>query len=223
MLETRFKYRCVLRLAVLLAFLVMFGSCGSIRKLFHKAPQVDRTHVSSEGLNSYNDSVRQGHLVRFRDSCALALQAERDSLLRMAPSSMEWKVLADSIIEYAIQYMGKPYKPGSTGPSMFDCSGFTWYVFKHFGYHLPRTTVGQSRDGTEIDNPADLRRGDLVFYGSRKNPQLLGHVGIVVDNNPELGYFTFIHATVKIGVTISKSTETYYKHRYLTACRTLPD
>ena len=107
---------------------------------------------------------------------------------------------------------------------IFDCSGFTLFVFKHFGYSLKRTVLGQLQDGwKEIDNPDELRRGDLVFYGARRNPQKLGHVAIVVDSYPEEHYFTFIHATVKLGVTISNSTEKYYRIRYLTACRILPE
>ena len=133
-------------------------------------------------------------------------------------------LLADSIIDYAKKFTGVPYQSGGNGPKIFDCSGFTLFVFKHFGYSLKRTVVGQLHDGwKEIDNTSELRRGDLVFYGARRDPQRMGHVAIVVDNYPEEHYFTFIHATVKLGVTISKSDEKYYRIRYMTACRILPE
>lgn len=134
------------------------------------------------------------------------------------------ELLADSIIDYASTFMGVPYKHGGNGPKKFDCSGFTYYVFRHFGYSLKRSVEGQLNDGwKKIDHTDELRRGDLVFYGGRKNPKKLGHVAIVVDNYPDDGYFTFIHATVKRGVIISKSNEKYYRIRYMAACRILPE
>jgi hypothetical protein len=48
-------------------------------------------------------------------------------------------------------------------------------------------------------------------------------VAIVVDNDLVNHRFTFIHATVNLGVTVSVSTEYYYAKRYITACRILPE
>ena len=132
--------------------------------------------------------------------------------------------LADSIIEYAKLFLRVPYKMAGKGPDKFDCSGFTSYVFRHFGYELRATTKGQLDDGWKvITRPDELQCGDLVFYGGRKKKREIGHVGIVVSNDPICHSFTFIHATVKLGVTISTSTEAYYVSRYITACRILPE
>ena len=43
------------------------------------------------------------------------------------------------IAQYALQYVGSPYVYGGSSPSGFDCSGFTTYVMKHFGYSVNRT------------------------------------------------------------------------------------
>lgn len=220
MLDNRLKYRHLL----LLVSLLVFGSCQTVHKLFQKERRGETVTVASEELDAYNDSVNQEVIKRFRDSCAMVRKAESDSLLRQLPPAPSWKIVADSIIDYAMEYIGTPYKPGGNGPDKFDCSGFTSFVFRRFGYRLTRTVVGQLKDGwTVIEDPADLRRGDLVFYGARKNPKRLGHVGIVVNNDPDGNRFTFIHATVKLGVTVSASTEKYYRIRYLTACRILPE
>ena len=220
MLGNRLKY-CLL---LLLSSLLILGSCKTVRKLFLKERRGDTVTVASEGLDAYNDSVNQEVIKRFRDSCAMVRQSESDSLLRQFPAVPSWKIVADSIIDYAMEYIGRPYKVGGNGPDKFDCSGFTSFVFRRFGYRLTRTVVGQLKDGwTVIEDPSDLRRGDLVFYGARKNPKRLGHVGIVVDNDPDGHRFTFIHATVKLGVTVSVSNEKYYRIRYLTACRILPE
>lgn len=76
------------------------------------------------------------------------------------------------VVTYAKQFIGTKYTYGGTNPSTgFDCSGFTSYVYKHFGVNLPRTSGGQSGVGVAV-NRSDLQSGDLVIYS--------GHVAIYV-------------------------------------------
>jgi cell wall-associated NlpC family hydrolase len=69
---------------------------------------------------------------------------------------------------------GDPYRWGATGPNSFDCSGLTYYAFRHVGRRLPRTAEAQYEHVRHISF-AQLRPGDLVFfhYGS-----YVYHVGI---------------------------------------------
>lgn len=84
---------------------------------------------------------------------------------------------ASGLISYAYQFVGKRYVLGATGPDAFDCSGFTQFVFRKFGYNLTRTTYTQVNQGTYV--PRDqLRPGDLVF--TEGPPSSPGHVGIYV-------------------------------------------
>lgn len=77
-----------------------------------------------------------------------------------------------SIVSYAKQFIGTKYTYGGSSPSTgFDCSGFTSYVYKHFGVSLPRTSGGQSGVGTAVSRN-NLAAGDLVIYS--------GHVAIYV-------------------------------------------
>ena len=233
MLKKRSTYqygRHFYRLILLALPLFLLGSCKTMFSwLRPKAvPQEEvcwEPWYESESANRYYDSLRVAESRRFHDSCEWVLQAEWDSVLRsLAPTVTFTELLADSIIDYARTFMGVPYVHGGNGPKKFDCSGFTLYVFKHFGYKLRRTVPGQLEDGWKrIEHTNDLHRGDLVFFGGRKNPRKLGHVAIVVDNEPEEKYFTFIHATVKLGITVSRSDEKYYRIRYMGACRILPD
>jgi len=98
------------------------------------------------------------------------------------PSRGAASVSSNAIVAYASNFIGTPYAWGGNGPSTFDCSGFTSYVFNHFGISLPRTAAGQQGVGVSIAK-SDLQPGDLVFFGSPAH-----HVGIYVGNG------CFIHA-----------------------------
>lgn len=120
------------------------------------------------------------------------------------------------ILDYAFTFRGVRYRYGSRGPNGFDCSGFTSYVFNKFGYSLDRCSRDQIHNGARVERNQE-QPGDLVFFGGRANRAGIGHVGIVVsvDDNG----FSFIHAATRTGITVSHSTETYYRARYRGACR----
>ncbi len=89
-------------------------------------------------------------------------------------SSSATDTSSNSIVAYAANFKGTPYAWGGNGPSSFDCSGFTCYVFAHFGIDLPRIASEQQGVGTSVSRD-ELQPGDLVFFGSPAH-----HVGIYV-------------------------------------------
>ena len=125
---------------------------------------------------------------------------------------------ADSLLIYAHQYLGRPYRGGATGPYSFDCSGFTSYCYRHLGYNLVHSSAGQTNYGMPIMK-TEWQPGDLVFFnGRRAGSGQVGHVGIVVRNNGD-GTFDFIHAACSTGISIDNSSQRYYAARYVTARR----
>ena len=90
---------------------------------------------------------------------------------------------ASSVIAYAKTLLGKPYVWGAQGPNSFDCSGFTYYVFKNkAGIILPRTSSAQSKYGTYVSRN-NLRAGDLVFFDTNgANNGQVSHVGLYIGN-----------------------------------------
>ncbi len=133
------------------------------------------------------------------------------------------KELADELLDYAKTFLGVPYRLGASGPKLFDCSGFTSYVFREFGYDLPHNSQAQFKESRPVEGFGDLRKGDLVFFGARGSIRNIGHVGIVVDVDLEHGSFRFIHASTSNGVEIQRSTQPYFMMRYMGAGRILPE
>ncbi|MCX7884581.1 MAG: NlpC/P60 family protein [Caloramator sp.] len=89
---------------------------------------------------------------------------------------------SNAVVAYAMKFLGVRYVWGGETPDGFDCSGFTKYVFAHFGKNLYRVSRDQATQGIPVSRD-ELRPGDLVFFG---NP--IHHVGIYVGDN------CFIHA-----------------------------
>ncbi len=128
----------------------------------------------------------------------------------------------DDIIEYGKKFLYKPYSYSGKGPHTFDCSGFTSFVFKEFGYKLNSSSAGQSQQGKTIRRKEELQVGDLVFFEGRSHNGKVGHVGIVSELRRN-GKFKFLHASTQHGVIFSSSEEPYYKARYLRGGRVLKD
>ena len=132
-------------------------------------------------------------------------------------------MLADRIIDEARNWLGTPYRHGGNGPKVFDCTGFTKFIFKKFGYELGRTVPAQAGNGRElIGNLSDLQKGDILIFASRPNKRKMGHAAIFIGLDSTGTNFNFIHAA-RTGVIISNLKETYYKERFLGARRILPD
>ena len=97
-------------------------------------------------------------------------QTQKPSLT--PPTNTNVTASASKILEIAYSKLGATYVWGATGPDVFDCSGFTQYVYKQAGISISRTTYTQVNDGVAVSY-SDLQPGDLVLTSA-------GHVGIYV-------------------------------------------
>ena len=128
-----------------------------------------------------------------------------------APAVNHNAALADQIVAYALQFKGYPYVYATAGPNSFDCSGFTSYVYAHFGYTLNRSSKDQLKNGVAVSKSA-LQPADLLLFS--KNGTVVSHVGLYI------GGGKFIHAsTSTTGVIISDLNSTYYTQHYFAARR----
>jgi peptidoglycan DL-endopeptidase CwlO len=110
------------------------------------------------------------------------------------------------VVGYAMQFQGTPYVWGGASPAGFDCSGFTMYVYAHFGVSLPHNAAAQYGYGSPVSS-GDLQPGDLVFFDG------LGHVGLYI------GGGQFIHSPHTGDVVKISSISGWYASTYVGARR----
>lgn len=76
------------------------------------------------------------------------------------------------VASFACKYVGNPYVPGGTSlTNGCDCSGFTYAVFKSFGYSIPRTSTSQRSAGRGVSY-SEAQPGDIICYA--------GHVALYI-------------------------------------------
>ncbi|HWS44000.1 MAG TPA: SH3 domain-containing C40 family peptidase [Pseudoflavonifractor sp.] len=133
--------------------------------------------VSFSGGTGY---VSSDYMITVKDSAG----SRGDGTVAAAATS-----LGQQIVDYAKNFLGVKYVWGGNGPNSFDCSGFTKYVYAHFGYILNRTATDQLSNGTRVSSSGELQVGDLVFFNNGNTSKPVSHVGIYI------GGGQFIHAS----------------------------
>ena len=126
--------------------------------------------------------------------------------------------VAKKVVELAKQQLGKKYVWGGNGPTTFDCSGLTKYVYGKVGVTLERVSYNQATQGIKVDK-SKLQVGDLVFFSginASSSSASISHVGIYIGNGE------FLHAAnPSRGVVIDELSSDYYKTHYVTARRVI--
>ncbi|PTX58909.1 LysM domain-containing protein [Melghirimyces profundicolus] len=152
------------------------------------------------------------------DKSSVEGSGEKEGTVKLASkgggeASGGWQAKAAAIINDAKAKLNASYRYGATGPSSFDCSGFTQYVFSQNGYNLPRSSSAQATVGVSVTR-GDLRAGDLLFF--RTGGGGISHVSIY------MGDGQIIHATnPEQDITINHLSEAYWSERFSGARRVI--
>ncbi|MGX4600407.1 C40 family peptidase [Faecalimicrobium sp. JNUCC 81] len=129
---------------------------------------------------------------------------------QISTSSTSNSKKASQIITLAKGKLGSKYVWGATGPTKFDCSGFTSWLYKQVGITIPRTSRDQGKAGTYVAK-SNLQPGDLIFFNKP-----ISHVGLYIGDGQ------MIHASNPTrGVVKDSINSSHYKKIYNTSRRFL--
>ncbi|AMA71836.1 MULTISPECIES: C40 family peptidase [Aneurinibacillus] len=121
----------------------------------------------------------------------------------------------DNIINTGKGLIGKAkYRHAYVPGKYMDCSGFIYYIFKKNGINI--NTLDDDKQvklGSYVPKN-QLKKGDLVFFSTKKNKWDITHVGIYIGSGKILHM-----ANTKYNVTISSLNSSWYKKYYVTARR----
>ncbi len=128
-----------------------------------KEEEEERLAEYEAAVESANDEASEEAVQTSAQSISLVNDYEYDS------------VDGQSIVEYAMQFIGNPYVWGGTDlVNGADCSGFVQSVYSYFGISLPRTSSEQRSVGVEVSY-SEVQVGDIICYE--------GHVGIYIGDD----------------------------------------
>lgn len=163
-------------------------------------------YISSSLLSDKKkETSRAAETPRTNESTSKQTNETTTTTTSSAPASKN----GGSVVETAKSYIGSSYVYGASGPSSFDCSGFTSYIYKQYGVSLNRTAAGQYSNGTAVSKD-ELQPGDLVMFGKSG----INHVGIYI------GGGQMVHAAnPSRGVTTDTINSGYYYNNYVGARR----
>lgn len=182
--------------------------------LYEVSP-AQETHTASRSvvitpysINSGEDMVKALAFNETPDEETASKEAFFSKRLNMKFASLTYQQL----IETASQWLGTPYRYGSSSKRGTDCSGFVTSVYRDvYGIKLKRNSHAMFRDAERIQKDS-IRTGDLVFF-KRSPKQPVFHVGIYLKNNK------FIHSSSSGGVKVSSLKEPFYRNHYYAAGR----
>lgn len=182
-------------------------------------------YVSKDVLSTERTVTNRGSVDREKEETDKTTSTSSEKTSTSSTSSSS-SAKASEIVAYAKEFLGVPYVYGGASPSGFDCSGFTMYVFDHFGISMGHGAQMQSREGTAVkaDKSSkssllnNLEVGDLVFFLDYETMDEIGHCGIYIGNGD------FIHASSGSGYCVKINSllpGEYYNTRYCAARRVI--
>jgi len=105
---------------------------------------------------------------------------------------VKFSVKKKALSSLALSYLNAPYLDGGKTPFGIDAPGLIQMVYRLYGKELPRTIVGQSKEGEVLSFIVESVQGDLAFFDNSEGELI--HVGIMLEDHH------IIHAYGKVRI-----------------------
>ena len=156
--------------------------------------------------NPEEESANAAFVKELKDRAGISEKVVQENThISVQPPSTTYSTsieLRKAIIDYAMQFLGNRYING--GQSLVtgtDCSGFTMYVLREFGYSISRIPQGQYESAGRAISYSEVQPGDIICYSD--NGVTCTHVAFYIGNGQ------ILHAAnSRDGVKISSATYT---------------
>lgn len=153
--------------------------------------------VTSPTAHLYKDKHGKREFKEISFNTRLPVIAQgKDSLLVATPSDgMKWMNREDAsvysseeeipvasgqdLVATGKQFLGLPYLWAGASGFGFDCSGFTYTIYKSHGITIPRDSSVQAEHGTPVTKE-NLQKGDLLFFAYDEGEGYVHHVGMYI-------------------------------------------
>ncbi|RKN84147.1 C40 family peptidase [Paenibacillus ginsengarvi] len=125
--------------------------------------------------------------------------------------------IGEQLVHMAKQFLGLPYLWAGLSGFGFDCSGFTYSLYRFYGIPIPRDASDQSKIGRAVDKDG-LRAGDLLFFAHQDGSGSIHHVGMYAGDGEMIHAPNSARSIERISLEADP-----YKHEYAGARRYLPE
>lgn len=118
-----------------------------------------------------------------------------------------------ALLAEAKKWLGTPYKYGGETNEGIDCSALMLNVFRDaLAIKLPRSSR-QQFDFTQSISKSELIPGDLMFFATGRDKNMVSHVGMYI------GEDKMVHSSASRGVMVSRISEDYFINTFVAAGR----
>jgi cell wall-associated NlpC family hydrolase len=187
--------------AILFSFFLL--SCGSAKK-----GNYDTIVLKQDATESVKTVAEPGNNAESK------LRTKYAAFLHTTPDSIT-NLRLYRFIDY---WLNTPYLWGGNSKAGIDCSAFMQRLLNDvYSIKIPRTSIQQffTNNVEPFGSRHYLHEGDLVFFHTTDNEQLVTHVGLYLGNR------MFVNASSTYGVSIANMDAPYWKTKYVASGRVI--
>jgi cell wall-associated NlpC family hydrolase len=185
-----------------LVFFIFLLSCGSSKKGNYDTIVLKRNSLETTPA----PQVAEDKDGKLRTKYAAFLHTSADSIANLR------------LYRFIDYWLNTPYLWGGNSKAGIDCSAFMQRLLNDvYSIKIPRTSIQQffTNNIEPFGSRHYLHEGDLVFFHTTDNEQLVTHVGLYLGNR------MFVNASSTYGVSIANMDAPYWKTKYVASGRVI--